>query len=247
MKNIISENITGGTIPAITGNTTLGELITILGDVSKAEKTPTSKALRETAGDPIAESNGIRVYANGYGIYDNGSGRTVVWVPDCVSFTYRFDPMKESEKGGEIKEHIDLPEGFLESQPWMLAMTLIGDHRVEMNMMNRTGSRTGTKDYDSDDNGDKEGDAEDAVEKSYQNEYNWREDQIGEDPETIYIRKETRREMLESMTEKQREVFILCYQYGYTQQEIADMLGISKQSVNERLEGSVRKVRKKYF
>ena len=78
MKNIISENITGGTIPAITENTTLGELITILGDVSKAEKTPTSKALRETAGDPIAESDGIRVYANGYGIYDNGSGRTVV-------------------------------------------------------------------------------------------------------------------------------------------------------------------------
>lgn len=155
--------------------------------------------------------------------------------------------MKESEKGGEIKEHIDLPEGFLESQPWMLAMTLIGDHRVEMNMMNRTGSRTGTRDYDSDDNGDKDGDAEDAVEKSYQNEYNWREDQIGEDPETIYIRKETRREMLESMTEKQREVFILYYQYGYTQQEIADMLGISKQSVNERLEGSVRKVRKNYF
>lgn len=147
MKNNISENITGGTIPAITENTTLGELITILGDVSKAEKTPTSKALRETAGDPIAESDGIQVYANGYGIYDNGSGRTVVWVPDCVSFTYRFDPMKESEKGGEIKEHIDLPEGFLESQHWMLAMTLIGDHRVEMNMMNRTGSRTGTRDY----------------------------------------------------------------------------------------------------
>ena len=247
MKNIISENITGGTIPAITENTTLGELITILGDVSKAEKTPTSKALRETAGDPIAESDGIQVYANGYGIYDNGSGRTVVWVPDCVSFTYRFDPMKESEKGGEIKEHMDLPEGFLESQPWMLAMMLIGDHRVEMNMMNRTGSRTGTRDYDSDDNGDKDGDAEDAVEKSYRNEYNWREDRVGEDPETIYIRKETRREMLECMTDKQREVFILYYQYGYTQQEIAEMLGCVVSTVNKHLQRAVDRIKSKKF
>lgn len=253
MKNIINENTVGGN-NNITENTTLAELISILGPVTKAAKTPTSKVLREEAGEPIASSpdplgygDGILVYSNGYAVYDNGSGRTVVWVPACTSFTYYFDKMKESEKGGEIKEHIDLPEGFLESQPWVLALTLIGDHRVEMNMMNRTGSRTGTRDYDSDDNGDKDGDAENAVEKSYQNEYNWREDRVGEDPETIYIRKETRREMLECMTDKQREVFILYYQYGYTQQEIADMLGISKQSVNERLEGSVRKVRKKYF
>ena len=111
-------------------------------------------------------------------------------------------------------------------------------------MNRRQGGRKGTKDYNADDNGDKDGDAEDAVEQSYQKEYNWREDQIGEDPETIYIRKETRREMLDSMTEKQREVFILYYHYGYTQQEIADMIGISKQSVNERLEASIKKVRK---
>lgn len=245
MENIISENITGGTIPAITENTTLGELITILGDVSKAEKTPTSKALRETAGDPIAESDGILVYANGYGIYDNGSGRTVVWVPACTSFTYYFDKMKESEKGGEIKQSIDLPEGFLESQPWVIALTLIGDHRVEQNSMNRRmGGRKGTKDYDAEDNGDKDGDAEDAVEKSYRNEYNWREDRIGEDPLTIYIRKENRREMLESMTEKQREVFILYYQYGYTQQEIADMLGVNHRAVGFRLDGALKKVKK---
>ena len=229
----------------ITENTTLAELIAILGPVIKAEKTPTSKALREEAGEPIAEDDRCQVYANGYGVYDNGSGRTVVWVPSCVAFTYRFDPMKESEKGGEIKETFDMPEGFLESQPWPIALTLIGDHRVEQNSMNRRqGGRKGTKDYNADDNGDRDGDAEEAVEDSYRNEYTWREDQIGEDPETIYIRKETRREMLESMTDKQREVFILYFHYGYRQQEIADMIGISKQSVNERLDGAIKKVRK---
>jgi len=244
MKNIISENITDGTIPAITENTTLGELITILGDVSKAEKTPTSKALRETAGDPIAECDGIRVYANGYGIYDNGSGRTVVWVPDCVSFTYRFDPMKESEKGGEIKEHIDLPEGFLESQPWMLAMTLIGDHRVETLSMQRKADRRQNKTLIRGDN--EEGDAMEERVDSLAKKYTWREDRIGEDPETIYIRKETRQEMLDSMSEKQREAFILYYYYGYTQQEIGKMLCISRDSVNDRLEGALKKVKKSF-
>ena len=252
MKNIINENTVNGS-NIITGNTTLAELINILGPITKAAKTPTSKALREEAGEPIASSpdplgygDGILVYSNGYAVFDNGSGRTVVWVSACTSFTYYFDKMKESEKGGEIKQSIDLPHGFLESQPWALALTLIGDHRVEQNSMNRTGSRTGTKDYDSDDNGDKDGDAENAVEKSYQNEYNWREDRVGEDPETIYIRKETRREMLESMTEKQRKVFILYYQYGYTQQEIADMLGSARTTIMHRLEGAVKKVKKVY-
>lgn len=246
-KNIITESINNSTIPTITENTTLGELISILGPVTKAAKTPTSKKLREEAGEPIATDGCCTVYASGYAVYDNGSGRTVVWVPACVSFTYHFDPMKDSEMGGEIKQSIDLPQGFLESQPWALALTLIGDHRVEQNSMNRTGSRTGTKDYDSDDNGDKDGDAEDALEKSYRNEYNWREDRIGEDPLTIYIRKETRREMLESMTEKQRKVFILYYQYGYTQQEIADMLDCVVSTVNKHLQRAIDRIKSKNF
>ena len=232
----------------ITENTTLGELIDLLGPVTRAAKTPTSRKLREEAGEPIAESDGILVYSNGYGVYDNGSGRTVVWIPSCVSFTYYFDKMKESEKGGEIKEHIDLPEGFLESQPWVLALTLVGDHRVEQNSMNRRqGGRKGTKDYNADDNGDKDGDAEEAVEDSYRNEYTWREDQIGEDPETIYIRKETRQEALDSMTEKQRQVFILYYYYGYKQQEIADMMNCAISTVNQHLQYAVENARKKYF
>jgi RNA polymerase sigma factor (sigma-70 family) len=247
MKNIINENTVNGSSNTITENTTLAELISILGPVTRAAKTPTSRKLREEAGEPIAESDGILVYSNGYAVYDNGSGRTVVWVPACTSFTYYFDKMKESEKGGEIKETFELPEGLLESQPWPIAVTLIGDHRVEQNSMNRMGSRTGTRDYDSDDNGDKDGDAENAIEKSYQNEYNWREDRVGEDPETIYIRKETRREMLESMTEKQRKVFILYYQYGYTQQEIADMLDCVVSTVNKHLERAVDRIKSKKF
>lgn len=229
----------------ITESTTLAELIAILGSVTKAEKTPTSKALREEAGEPIAADDRCQVYANGYGVYDNGSGRTVFWIPSCVAFTYHFNPMKESEKGGEIKETFDLPEGFLESQPWPIALTLIGDHRIENLSMQRKGDRKQSKSLIRGNN--EEGDAMDDMEEredSLAKEYTWRDEQIGEDPETIYIRKETRQEMLEGMTEKQREVFILYFKEGYTQREIAGLIGISKQSVNERLEGAVKKVKK---
>ena len=135
------------------------------------------------------ESDGILVYANGYGVYDNGSGRTVVWIPSCVSFTYYFDKMKESEKGGEIKETIDLPEDFLVSQPWAIALTLVGDHRIENLTMQRKADRKQSKTLIRGDN--EEGEAMDEMEKSDDSlarEYTWREDQVGEDPETIYIR-----------------------------------------------------------
>ena len=232
----------------ITENTTLGELIKILGPVSRAEKTPTSKVLRESAGDPIAESDSILIYANGYAVYDGDSGRTVVWIPSCVAFTYHFAPMKESEKGGEIKESIELPVGFLESQPWPIAITLIGDHQAERRSMHRKGDRKESKSLIRGDNeeGDAMGDNEEH-EDSLAKEYTWRDEQVGEDPETIYIRRETRKEMLESMTEKQRQAFILYYKHGYTQQEIAEMMKSAVSTVNQHLRYAVDHAKKIYF
>ena len=229
----------------VTDNTTLGELLVILNLSDKPHETPTPKMLRENVGAPIATEERCTLYANGYAVYDNGSGRTVVWLPSCTSFTYHFDALKESEKGGEVKETAELPEGLLVSLPWPVAVSLIGDHRVEANMMNRMGSRTGTKDYDSDDNGDKDGDKEDAMEKSLRSEYFWREGHFGENPEDAYIRRESLREMLDAMTDNQREVFVLYYKCGYTQPEIAAQLCITKQSVNERLRSALERAKRK--
>lgn len=228
---------------SITNETTLAELLARIGEVSKADKTPTPKKLEESGSPVIAEADGCKIYACAYAVYDNGSGRTVMWLPNCVSFTYYFDESSDAEKG-ILPDKDTLPEGLLESLPWVMAVTLIGEHRIEANSMNRTSSRSGTKDYDADDNGDKDGDAEEAVEKSYEKAYVWREDRIGENPESIFIRKETRREMLESMTDKQREVFLLYYYEGFKQRQIAELLGISRDSVNDRLEGALKKAKK---
>ncbi len=244
MNSSFEAKTINGTI--ITAETTLAELLASLNLGDKPHETPTPKKLRETAGDPIAVEDWCMVYANGFCVYDNGSGRTVVWLPSCTSFTYHFDPLKDSEKGDEMKETAEIPEGMLETLPWYMAVMLVGDHRIESNLMNRTGSRTGTKDYDADDNGDKDGDAEKAMEQSYQREYSWREDRVGESPETIYIRKETREEMLGRMTDRQREVFLLYYRDGFNQREIAQMLGISQQKVSKRLSAALANAKRNF-
>ena len=248
----------------ITEDTTLGELIKLLNPGKKPYETPTPKKLRENAGDPIAhyslpkvnyfgavteieadQEGGCTVYANGYALYDNGSGRTVLWLPDCTSFTYMFNKPKPSEEGF-LPYKKPLPEGMMESLKWFTAVTLVGDHRVDNNLMNRKSSRKGTRDYGSDDYGDKSGAVEEAIEDEYRDEFFWREGRFGEDPLEALIREERNREMLEALTDKQREVFILYYKEGYTQQQIADMLGVDQTSVRDRLVGAIKKV-KKYF
>ena len=119
---------------------TLKDLIDTLGPVKKAEKTPTSRKLREEAGEPIVTTDSILIYACGYAVYENESGRTVMWVPACTSFTYYFDKETELERT-YIPQKCVLPECMLEALPWEMVLTMIGDHRIEANSMNRAGSR----------------------------------------------------------------------------------------------------------
>ena len=222
---------------------TLKDLIDTLGTVKKAEKTPTSRKLREEAGEPIITTDSILIYACGYAVYENESGRTVMWVPACTSFTYDFDKETDLEQT-YIPQKSVLPDGMLEALPWEMVLTMIGDHRIEANSMNRAGNRSGRAAFKCEDDGDKDDELETAIVESYWKEFEWREDHIGEDPESIYIRKESREEALARMTEKQREVFMLYYLEGYTQQEIADQLGINRKAVAFRLEGAIAKVEK---
>ena len=71
--------------------------------------------------------------------------------------------------------------------------------------------------------------------------FNWYDGHMGENPQDAVERRETREEMLADMTDKQREVFILYYRDCMTQDEIAEMLGIAKMSVNERLRYALAK------
>ncbi len=230
----------------ITEETTLGELLSFLGEIEKPKEKMTPKKIAESAGEPVAKADGCLVYGNGYAVYDNGSGRTALWIPDCISFTYRFVQPKETEVG-IVPAKETLPDGLLESLPWMIAITLVGDHRVENNLMNRTGSRLGTVDFDSADNGDKDGNAEKKVEESYRDEFCWSEGRFGENPEAALIRKETIREIFDSLTEKQKAVFYLYYKEGYSQKMVAEILNIRPQSARDHLECIIKKIKTRKF
>ena len=221
----------------ITEKTTLGELLTLLDLAEKSGKTPTPRELFETAGAPIAETNDCTLFRNGFAIYQNITGRTVVWLPYCKSFTFYFSKLRDAEKD-TLRETYELPDGFLSTQPWILAVTLIGDHRIEANSMNRTGSRRDTTDLDSAVNGERA-----LAADPYRGAFTWYDGHIGEDPQVVVERRETREEMLADMTDKQREVFILYYRDCMTQDEIAEMLGIAKMSVNERLRYALAKAK----
>ncbi|OPZ19487.1 MAG: RNA polymerase sigma factor [Firmicutes bacterium ADurb.BinA205] len=229
----------------ITEKTTLGELLALLNLAEKSGKTPTPRELFETAGDPIAETNDCTLFSNGFAIYQNITGRTVVWLPYCKNFTFYFTKLRDSEKD-TFRESYELPDGFLSSQPWILAVTLIGDHRIEANSMNRTGSRKDTTDYDSASNGDKDGDAEQALADPYRRAFNWYDGRMGENPQDAVERRETREEMLADMTDKQREAFIMYYRDCMTLEEIAAVLGINHRAVGFRLDGALKKA-KKFF
>jgi RNA polymerase sigma factor (sigma-70 family) len=235
MENMINTAV-------ITAETTLGDLLSMFSFAEKP-KIPTVKALYEEAGEPIAEFCDCTLFSNGFAIYQNDTGRTVVWLPYCKSFTYYFNKLRDAEKD-TMSETYELPDGFLEAQPWIIAVALIGDHRIEQNCMNRTGSRKDTTDYDSADNGDKDGDSEEALADPFRRAFNWYDGRMGENPQDAVERRETREEMLAEMTDKQREVFIMYFRDGLTQDEIAAELGIAKMSVNERLRYALSKAKK---
>ncbi len=99
-------------IPAITEKTTLGELLTML-NLGEKPPVPTPRELFETLGKPIADMNDCSLFSNGYAIYQNCTGRTVVWLPYCTSFTYYFNKLRDSEKDTLSLRHMNCRRAIL--------------------------------------------------------------------------------------------------------------------------------------
>ena len=226
----------------ITPRTKLGEVLEMLDLGEKPAKTPSVKALYEESA-PIAEMNGCALFRNGFVVYTNRSGRTVIWLPRCTHFTYYFNKLRDAEKD-TLHETFTLPEGYLEKQRWVVAVTLIGEHRIEANAMNRTSSRKDTVDLASKDRGDKDDRVEEVVADPYRRAFNWYDGHMGENPLDAIIRRENREEMLAAMTDKQREVFIMYYRDAMTQEQIAATIGVSRPAVTVRLSYALEVARK---
>jgi RNA polymerase sigma factor (sigma-70 family) len=55
-----------------------------------------------------------------------------------------------------------------------------------------------------------------------------------------------REEMLKTMTDKQRQVYLLYHKYGYNQREIGKKMGMSQESISRHLSLALKKVKKFY-
>ncbi|MDE6783872.1 MAG: sigma-70 family RNA polymerase sigma factor [Ruminococcus sp.] len=228
----------------ITDKTTLGELLEILGlEAGQKRKgnTPTRAKLIASA-EPIVKMCDITLYNSGFALYENGIGRHyVVWLPYCVNFTYYFNKLRDTEKE-YLRETDKVPSEKLMTSKWTSIVAFFGEERITQNMFYGFGNAdTSTKGgTDEDEEFKPEPEDEDMEGRNFV----WYDETLGVDPLDAVIRRENREEMLAAMTYKQREVFVLYHKYGWTQQKIADVIGISRDSVNDRLECTYRNAKK---
>ena len=200
----------------------------------KPKRRPGARQLRQgyprVAMIEIGKNARLEVFNNGYAVYDNGNRRVVLWAPDCGSATYYFTGLRDNEKEYlSQKEEIGLD--ILGDLPWYHALMIAGENRIEYNM-DHPKSKGNTSDFDL---------ADDVVPATH-----WAGACRFDTPEEAYLKKEAAEERWKALSEKQRQVFMMRYEKGMTQQQIADRMGLSQNTVNYHLKtGS--KVLKNFF
>lgn len=207
---------------------TLNELIRRLGCREREEVAPTAKKLRED-GEVVIKEKECTVYSNGYAVYSNGTRRTVVFLGDCGSYTYHFNPLTDSERRDQRQsETVDC----FGDMPWILAVTVRGEHQIELNSMNCSGRYSAPAD-----------DNTDIDEKSdgiYRGAYHF------PNPEEAYLRKEMIDEQLGKLTRRQKQLYIMTQIYGFSQREAAEKLHIDAACVCRQINAVKRAISKKY-
>lgn len=223
----MAERKENGTIQDLDLNTVnVFELINTLGDIRQAEKVPTNRYLNEHGGEPVISLYGCTVYSNGYVRYERDGKSTIMWLPDCTSYTCWF----VHTAGGNVP---DKEEYDLSAFPWMYAVMLRGDARLDVNMMTRGGDRirkrpggTGAAEGQKDTPDDRKAPSETI---------NMRLTHYIPGPEETFILRETIREILRQLSYDQRELLLRYYYDGYTLEEIGQEMGISASAVLKRI------------
>lgn len=169
----------------------------------------------------IGEDGRLDVYTNGYAVYDNGDRRTVVWVPDCGSATYYFTPLRSNEMD-YLTQKESLGEDVFGPLPWYHALMVAGEDSIERNLEHPKSIGTTSS-------------AEKPEEWEIKENHRWSCGAHFDSPEEAYLKKEAAEERRKALTEKQREAYVLYYEEGYTQEEVAKELGIDRSAVSLRL------------
>ncbi|WP_251389740.1 sigma-70 family RNA polymerase sigma factor [Mediterraneibacter agrestimuris] len=183
---------------------------------------PTARQLKDSGEEPVAvreigPDGSLSVYPNGYAVYSNGSGTTVVSIGECGEYTYRFH---DGEDGLPTESRL-----LLDGDDWSVAVALKGEEQIEANLMNRKGDRKGSRQYEED----------------------WEHIRVEEEmPDVLeaVIQKDMLSELMDCLTDRQREVITAYFFDELTQQQIADKLGVGRRTVTTMIERSLEKLRK---
>lgn len=226
IKATVPKQTTTALIP-LNEKMTLRELLTMISPTTGVS-IPTAKALR-TSGDPIAiyaaNNFTISVYPSGFALAVSYKRTTVVRVDECTDYSY--DTLHEALancKKSATPSHIGF-EVFLDAA-WPVRVTMTAEEQLERNNNGAAWSKICL-------HPDVAADVK---------EYN--RCVHGQSIEDMAFAKMEKEEILERLTDKQREAYVLYYDEGYTMEEIGGMLEISRDAVKDRLHGAVQKTRK---
>lgn len=206
---------------------TLRELLAMISSTAGVS-IPTAKALR-TSGEPIAvyavPHFSISVYPSGFALAVSYKRTTVVRVDECGDYNYdTLHSELANCKKSATPSHIGMDVFW--DQPWPVRVTLTAEDQLERNNDGAAWSKNCL-------HPDVAADV-----KEYNRSIH------GESIEDMAIAKMAKEEMLERLTDKQREAYILYYDEGYTQAEIAEVMGVSQKAVGQHIMLANKKVRK---
>lgn len=199
---------------------TLQELKKITPIPRQGVKAPTAKRLRENDEALVEKRIGKETWI---AVYRNGyalyhaEGHSTVFAVHACG-DYQYAPNRAG---------VYLPEQFLEKEPWYVRLVLEGEDRLERNQ--RAKEQESTVSYN-----------------AISEEWEAMGDAEG-NPLHHLVGKESREEMLQCLTERQRMAVRLCFFQQKSRKEAARELGISSAAVSATLSQAVRRMRKKYL
>ena len=221
---------------------TLRELKKLITNHKKGEKLPSRKKLESMNSNIILQLNigtqELTVYQNGFAIYSNLVGtktRYTVFSVEKLELRYEFSknpnppirlsdyPAFDNYEAGEI-------------------LMMCGQDRLDYNTYNREQNHT-KQTLDS--SGNYYAPQYCAPKKLSSTRRDFTDDVVEHlSPEIEKNYSQELKEAMSHLKEKQMEVIQLYFYHDMTQQQIADKLGISRSSVQDRLDGALKKLRK---
>ena len=209
---------------------TLRDLMSRVSTTDGFKKVPTPKYVRENSEVvDVYESNDptdyrITVYKSGFAVAQSGRYAVVIRGEECGAYSYDFDDswLNGAEDATPHKFNADY---FLDLQ-WPIRLLMKAEDKHEKNQNKREEGLLGRHPEIPDDK-------------------NWMLGGYYSFEDALLNLMEVE-EILKTMTDKQRKVYLLYYKYRYSQQEIGKIMGVSQEGVSRHLLLALKKVKKFY-